>query len=65
MKLYSVSKEVQQWDHWSYLMDGGYLEISLRYHTVQQNIVDRQGPNMEWKEGMVFRDKRKKQNIYK
>lgn len=28
-----------------------------------RNIVDRQGPNMEWREGMVFRDKRKKQNI--
>ena len=38
MKLYSVNKEVRQWDHWSYLMDGGYLEISLRYHTVQFHV---------------------------
>ena len=29
------------------------------------NIVDRQGPNMEWREEMVFGDKRKKQNINK
>ena len=48
------------------LLDGGWVFRNLpEVPYCVTKVIDRQVPSMEWREGILFRDKRKKQNINK